>query len=401
MEEIPSKDIVNYALETCHTEIHNAILSLIFTTGLHKDIVRNITINDLVGSADMAFEDGEPHTVNSLISKDEKDLFLCWTFEKDAKHQVIFSSPSTSRYILKYLKNIEKFHDLNGADELFQTKSKKTKEFGQITDNFISQMFNNKKNMLRKYKNVPEGLKFTPVSFQSHFKKVCEDHLSLNELDKKELTDLFVGEANEDNEYYKKFKNDKLSILKYYKQLLPHIEVEYFDVNKYIINPTIEDNPPNDYSDSEWDIKIKITSYYTDNIKEGRTDYNECDMLCGIVYDLVLQDRDSKHRTFILNDESLDNYFKKAKVQILIEDYAEKIFIEVTNDNLSIKIDEIKQLIKEIGICYVVYIDENHLDNVLKEYLSYQLDCNCYELIVTSSSIKYIVFLCIDGFFNV
>jgi hypothetical protein len=85
-------------------------------------------------------------------------------------------------------------------------------------------------------------------------------------------------------------------------------------------------------------------------------------------------------------------------VKALIEDYAEKIFIVVNEDNIDIKISEIKHLIDNIGIRYVVYIDEDHLDNVLKEYLGHYVHENYGEFIVGSSAINDIIGMCIDGF---
>lgn len=396
MGEIEPNDIVNSALEMNSDAIHNAIMSLMFTTGLDKRNIRNITINELLKAAAMCFKEDESHNIEILTNKNDDDMVLCWTFENDSKHQVIFSSPNTTRYIIKYLKHNGKYYDFDDFDELFRIKDPERNEYAQLKENYISSMFNNKKEALKDYKDIPYGLKFTPGSFQLHFKKVCNEHLDLDDSEKKELIDLFIGEAGDENKFYKEFKKDKKSILKYYERLLPYLEVEYYDINKHVDNLPIKEG--NSYSNLR--IKQKIGSYYVNNIKTGhKIDYDEYMRLCGIVYDLVIFYRDSKYHSFILNDESLDNYFKKAKVKTLIEDYAEEIFIVVNEDNFSVKINEIKHLIEKMGIFYVVHFDDNKLDNVFKEYLNHQINCNYGEVIVSPSNIQDIIYLCIDDFF--
>lgn len=124
MGEMASNEIVNNALENSSSNIHNAIISLIFTTGLDKDTIRNIKINDLVKAAEMYFKDGESHTIEVLINKKDNDMCLCWTFENESKHQVIFSTPSTSKYIIRYLKQNEKYYDFNDLMNYFVQRTK-------------------------------------------------------------------------------------------------------------------------------------------------------------------------------------------------------------------------------------------------------------------------------------
>ena len=72
--------------------------------------------------------------------------------------------------------------------------------------------------------------------------------------------------------------------------------------------------------------------------------------------------------------------------------------MEVNEGNIDVKIDEIKHLIDDIGIFYVVYIDDNYLNKVLNEYLNHHIYDNYGEFIITSLSIKEIIYLCINGF---
>ena len=116
MGEIEPNDIVNSALEMNSDAIHNAIISLMFTTGLDKRNIRNITINELLKAAAMCFKEDESHNIEILTNKNDDDMVLCWTFENDSKHQVIFSSPNTTRYIIKYLKHNGKYYDFDDFD---------------------------------------------------------------------------------------------------------------------------------------------------------------------------------------------------------------------------------------------------------------------------------------------
>ena len=217
----------------------------------------------------------------------------------------------------------------------------------------------------------------------------------MDDSDKKELIALFQANTTKENKFY-----DDPNIKEYYTELVQYLTIdptyESYHYPDGDDGGSVDDDEENNvYSD--WEIKQKIGSYYMNNIKTvHKLDYNEYDRLCGIVYDLAIYDRDSKHHTFILNDESLDNYFKKAKVQVLIEDYTE-VHVIVNEDNFNVKINEIMHLMDKIGVLYIIK-DDNHLINALKEYLSYQI--NCYEeSVFTSSDIKDIINLCIDGFF--
>lgn len=109
MDKITSNEIVNNALEMGSSDIHKAIISLMFTTGLDKDDVRNITINDLVKAADMCFKDDEPHNIDVLTNKNGEGMFLCWTFEKDPNTKLYSAArppPGILSNILSIMGNI-------------------------------------------------------------------------------------------------------------------------------------------------------------------------------------------------------------------------------------------------------------------------------------------------------
>lgn len=314
MGEIEPNDIVNSALEMNSDAIHNAIISLMFTTGLDKRNIRNITINELLKAAAMCFKEDESHNIEILTNKNDDDMVLCWTFENDSKHQVIFSSPNTTRYIIKYLKHNGKYYDFDDFDELFRIKDPERNEYAQLKENYISSMFNNKKEALKDYKDIPYGLKFTPGSFQLHFKKVCNEHLDLDDSEKKELIDLFIGEAGDDNKFYKEFKKDKKSILKYYERLLPYLEVNYFDVNKHINVPSNK----NGYSDS--DIRNIVKNYFLEISTKNNHFPNYDNIFKWTEIAFVIAKRDNEQSIFKETEEYFDTLYKRTYLRVFFED---------------------------------------------------------------------------------
>lgn len=127
-------------------------------------------------------------------------------------------------------------------------------------------------------------------------------------------------------------------------ELIQYLTIDSSYKNYDDISNNYEEVEDYNFGFLELDIKQKINTYYMDNIKkENKMNYDEYYKLCNIVYDLALFYRDSKYHTFILNDDELDVYFKKAKVKVLIEDFAEDICIVVNQNTINIKISEIKQ----------------------------------------------------------
>ena len=390
MKQKLSNDII---FEVCSSSnlLHKAIISFFFTTGLEHNMIRNLKIKDLLSSCSEYVDDGE--SIDDLLNKNPLDIVSCWQISDKSNVCIAFNTPETTKYLFDYLKDRKKYVDLTEESYLFKNYDKnKTPIVDEkpLNKDFITKELSRKKRELNKFHNGDMVL-FNASNIGHTFVKICEEHLSLKGSDKNELIDLFQANTTDQNKFYNK------DIKRYYLDLVQYLTIDsthaiYNNVNND--DGEVEDN----YDDSEFDIKQKIISYYMNNIKKGhKVDYDEYNRLCGIVYDLAIYYRDSKYHTFILNDDSLDVYFKKAKVQVLIEDYGDEIYILVDEDSVNVKINEIKHLIDKIGIRYTVYIEDNQLDNVLKEYLTYHtLDYG--EFVVNSSVIKDIIDICIDGF---
>lgn len=390
MKQKLSNDII---FEVCSSSnlLHKAIISFLFTTGLEHNMIRNLKIKDLLSSCSEYVDDGE--SIDDLLNKNPLDIVPCWQISDKLNVCIAFNTPETTKYLFDYLKDRKKYVDLTEESYLFKNYDKnKTPIVDEkpLNKDFITKELSRKKRELNKFHNGDMVL-FNASNIGHTFVKICEEHLSLKGSDKNELIDLFQANTTDQNKFYNK------DIKRYYLDLVQYLTIDsthaiYNNVNND--DGEVEDN----YDDSEFDIKQKIISYYMNNIKKGhKVDYDEYNRLCGIVYDLAIYYRDSKYHTFILNDDSLDVYFKKAKVQVLIEDYGDEIYILVDEDSVNVKINEIKHLIDKIGIRYTVYIEDNQLDNVLKEYLTHHTH-DYGEVVVTSSVINDIICMCIDGF---
>ena len=188
------------------------------------------------------------------------------------------------------------------------------KEYTQLKDNYISSMFNKKKEALKDYKDISNGIKFTPGSFQLHFKNVCNEHLDLDDSEKEELIDLFIGEAGDDNKFYKKFKKDKKSILKYYEQLLHYLEVDYFGKTEYINAPHIKEG----YNDSN--IRNLVKNYFLEISTKNNQfpDYDNIFKWTEIAF--VIAKQDNEQSIFKESEKYFDKLYKRTYLRVFFED---------------------------------------------------------------------------------
>lgn len=395
MKQILSNEIIYEVIKSSNV-LHKSIISFMFTTGLKHDKLRNFKIKDLLSACSDFMDNGV--SIDDLLKKNPLDIIPCWRISDSSKVGICFNTPETTKYLFDYLKDRQKHANFNEESYLFKNYNKNNTALNdekQLDKDFITKELNRKKKDLNKSHNGDE-IQFNASNISYTFTKICNDHLKLDDSDKEELIALFQANTTKENKFY-----GNQNIKEYYMELVQYLTIDSIYESYHYPDSddgasAEDDEKNNDYSD--WVIKQKIGSYYMNNIKTGhKLDYNEYDRLCGIVYDLAIYDRDSKHHTFILSDESMDNYFKKAKVQVLIQDYGDEIYILVAEDNVNVKINEIKHLIDKMGIRYTVYIEDNQLDNVLKEYLSHHTH-DYGELVVNSSVINDIIDMCIDGF---
>lgn len=391
MKQKLSNEHIFDVLSSSSNLLHKSIISFLFTTGLKHNMIRNLKIKDLLSSCGEYMADDE--SIDDLLNKNPFDIVPCWRISNDSKVGIAFNTPETTKYIFDYLKDRKKYVNLTEESYLFKNYAKnKTPVVDEkpLNKDFITRELGRKKKELNSSHDGDEIL-FNVDSIEYTFAKICDKCLLVDDYDKKELIALFQANATTENKFYNK------EVKQYYLYLMQYLTIDssYASYNNVANdNEDAEDN----YDDSELVIKQKINLYYMNNIKKGhKVDYEEYDRLCGAVYDLALFYRDCKYHTFILNDDALDVYFKKAKAKILIEDYTGDICIVVNQNTVNIKISEIKQVITKMGIPYIVNIEDKHLDNVLKEYLTHHTH-DYGEVVVTPSVITNIVYMCIDGF---
>lgn len=394
MKQFLSNELI-YEVINSSNVLHKSIISFMFTTGLRHDKLRDFKIKDLLNACGRFNTNGK--SITDFLDKNPFNLIPCWKISEDTRCGICFNTPETTRYLFDYLKDRNKYVILTEDSYLFNNYDKnKTSSVDEkpLDKNFITKELHRKKSDLNKSRGGDE-IQLNAESISYTFAKICEKHLSIADSDKEELIALFQVNTTKENKFYPNY-----DVKKYYLELMQYLTINPAYLNFHCPVSDNNDVRKNDNDDSELDIKQKINLYYMDNIKKERQiDYDEYWRLTGIVYDLVRFYKNSKHHTFIVNEDSLSILFKKAKVSALIDDYKGKICVDVNEDNIDVKIDEIKHLINDIGILYVVHIDDNHLNNVLKGYLNYNIHDNYGRLIITSSAIQEIIYLCIDGFF--
>lgn len=311
--------IMSELIDLGDTPIHSAILSLIFTSGLKSKTFRDFKIKQLVSACDDVFDDDEPHDIVTLLNKDSNRIFCCWEYENNSKYQITFSTPETTRYIFNYLNQAFDIADINEDDYLFQVKNK-SGDFGQMRESYVSDTIGNKvKSYNKRLKPDENHIRLTERRIGDYFKSICEEHLYLDD-DKDQLIDLFLGIATDDNKFYKMYKEDKNSILDYYKPLLPYLEIKhYFEedtLTRDMEDTNLEDKTVKNIDSNYYDEYEKIiTEYYMEHIK------NSHDAMYGMelknwVYRCAKKDYDAKD----LHDAELCCLFKKAEVTLLLED---------------------------------------------------------------------------------
>lgn len=391
MKQRLSNKHIYYVLSSSSSLLHKAIISFLFTAGLKHDLIIDLKIKDLLSSCSefMAVD----VSIDDLLNNNPFDIVPCWRISNKSNVGITFNTPETTKYLFDYLKDRKKYVNLTEESYLFKNYNKNPSPIDDeepLKKDYITKELARKKNELNSFHN-DDVIQFNVDSIRYTFTKTCEEHLSLQDSDKKELIDLFQADTTNQNKFYNK------DIKRYYVELMQYLTID--TAYKIYNNVDGDDEGVNDF-DSEFDIKQKIAQYYMNNIKKGnKVDYDEYNRLSDIVYDLAIFYRDSKHHTFILNDDSLDTLFKKAKIQVIIEDYAEGISIVVNEDNINVKTSEINHLFEKIGIPYVICFDDAHLDNVIKEYLLHHV-YDYGEFIIASSDIKSIMDMYVDGFFN-
>lgn len=357
-----TKEIVNEALQIGNTKIHNAIISLMYTSSLDKDTIANLKIEDLIKACSAYFNEDEDQNIGVLLAKDTSDMYPCWVSESDDNHRVTFNTPVASYYLFDYLKENAKYYDLDSIDPIFKIKHRGSEDFDGIDGNYINKFFNKKSKPLNELKLIPSNLKFTPNTFNKSFKKICEECFDID--DKSELIDLFMGYATDDNKYYKQYLDDSTSILTYYKTLLPYIELDnVMSVQQPITQNQIIPQEPTLSKEYDNETIQAISKYYNTNVKDSTHTYEKYLYLTDYVHDCIENAKNlGIHQD--ISKTNFDQLFKRAEFAWALKQY---------HDDVSRDID--KQFCKDDLFDAALILDELDIKDIVPIFTDLFVEC--------------------------
>lgn len=348
-----TKEIVNEALQIGNTKIHNAIISLMYTSSLDIDAIINLKVGDLVKAYNSYFNEDEDQNIDVLLGKDTSDMYPCWVLDSGDKHRVTFNTPGASYYLFGYLKENAKYYDLDFRDFLFKTKPKGSDEYEGIKRAYITNLFNKKSNPLKELIITPDNFKFTTITFNKSFERICETYLNVD--DKSELIDLFMGNATDDNVYYKQYLENPTSILEYYKKLLPYIELDNFmsSQQQVIKNPI----PQEPVSSKKYDDEIisVVSNYYNKRLKDSTYTREKYLFLTDYVYDLIVNAKNLGISQDI-SKINFDQLFKRAEFNWALKQYPDNVSRDIDREHCEDDLFDAASILDELDIKDIVPI---------------------------------------------
>ena len=373
MPEYQINQILSQIIKMGDTPIHDAIISLIFTSGLKPSIFRNFRIKDFIKACNDSFNEEETYNIVTLLDKDPNQIFCCWEADDDSKHQVTFSTPETTEYIFNYLRQVFNIEELKEDDFLFRLSDDNVR----IRESYVSDMIHNKNKSYNDRFN--EDIHLTSTIIIKKFKFNCYEHLDLERNDKSTLIDLFSGNAAEDNKYYQLFKEDKNSIFQYYKQICPYLVINNVsgigssDESTTSLTVQQSSNQHTTPNTNEEVYKSKIKDYFdntfTFKYMEGFSRQNNIKLLG---YAFKIARKDIEKYKYEESDNYYDNLLKKATFYVLyrksIDNLSDNLdFDEVSPTEPQERIDVVCDFIKNMEI-----EDFNLSDDELEDIVGYQ-----------------------------
>ena len=324
MKQILSNEIIFDVFSSSANLLHKSIISFLFTTGLKHDMIRNLKIKDLLSSCSKYMDGGE--SIDDLLDKNPFDIVPCWRISNESNVGIAFNTPETTKYLFDYLKDRIKYVNLTEESYLFKNYNKNSSSIDKepLEKNYITKELARKKNKLNSFHNGDEIL-FNADNIRYTFTKTCEEHLQLHDSDKNELIKLFTCVANKNNKFYKKFNEDKESILQYYEHLSPYLNIDY-DLTGHADNSSVNEC----YSDLDvWAIVKKY--FYECSIKYNfHPDYDNILKWTYIAFNIAK--KDNKKFIFENSDEYLDKLYKKTYLRIFFEDIDINIVLKTEFD---------------------------------------------------------------------
>ena len=381
MYAIITKEIVNEALQIGNTKIHNAIISLMYTSSLDIDAIINLKVGDLLKAYNSYFNEDEDQNIDVLLGKDTSDMYPCWVLDSGDKHRVTFNTPGASYYLFGYLKENAKYYDLDFRDFLFKTKPKGSDEYEGIKRAYITNLFNKKSNPLKELIITPDNFKFTTITFNKSFERICETYLNVD--DKSELIDLFMGNATDDNVYYKQYLENPTSILEYYKKLLPYIELDsLMSVQQPITQNQIIPQEPTISKEYNNETIQTISKYYNSNVKDSTHTYEKYIYLTDYVYDCIENAKNlGIHQD--ISKTNFDQLFKRAEFAWALKQYPDDVSRDIDKQFCKDDLFDAALILEELDIKDIVpiFIDlfAECLDEVIAPVFQYANSITIHE----------------------
>lgn len=346
-----NKEDVGYVLNDAHKLLHKALISFVYSTGLDNEQIIDLKISDLINACHNYLNNASEDSIDNLLNLNPSEIFPCWVFDNKSSIRIIYNTPETTEYLFSYLNGRKHYSTISSTDYLFsdyvKNKNKNERPATQLKKDYINKAFSRKNKELSEIRKKETF--FTKNNLIFSFRKICNDNLDVDDADKEELTDLFFGKASKDNKFYQMYLEDKDSILKYYKQLLPYLEIKHhFEENtstKDMEDTNLEDKPVENIDSNYYDEYEKfITEYYMEHIK------NSHDTMYGMelknwVYRYAKKYYDAKD----LHDDVLCRLFKKAEVTILLDGKA-GLSVFCSEDDLDKELHKLTGELSTLGL---------------------------------------------------
>lgn len=383
-----NKGDIEYVLNEGHTLLHKALISFIYSTGLDNEQIMDLKISDLIYACYNYLDDASEDSVDNLLNLNPSEVFPCWVFDKEPPIQIIYNTPETTEYLFSYLKDKKRYSNISSTDYLFSTYLKtKDKNEGsaiQLKKDYINKVLSRKNKKLSK--NSRQETFVSKDNMIYSFRKICNEYLDVDDTDKEELTSLFFGKATKDNKFYKMYRENKNSILNYYKQLLPYLEIKHhFEEYTTIKDTNLEEKSVKIIDSNYYDEYDKfITEYYVEHIKNSHDTMYSME-LKNWVYRYAKKYYDAKD----LHDDVLSRLFKKAEVTILLEGET-GLSVFCSEDDLCYELHELTGKLSELGLNSILgskqtFILYDELENII-----YHTSFDPYEKMICFDSEKLI-----------
>ena len=275
-DDLELEDILE-AIETYGIK-KKSIVSLIFTSSMRAKTVCKLTIGDFIKATKLG-------SLEDALKSDYSSYIPCWVDKKG--YQITFNTPTTTNYIIEYLKN----ESLEGFNENWPLFYSTRSETGFYTPKTIEQMMSSNK--------INQNFKQTKIL--DYFKHVCDYNLLVSETDKKYIIDLLMGDATSENPFI-----DKINELqKHYIYLLPYFGYNNWDANENQDKPNLN-------------VRNIVNKYYNENVKDLQEDFDFEDHFELRHNAHLIAEKDAEEGRFKNNRKYLRRLFKKAKIEYIV-----------------------------------------------------------------------------------